>query len=40
MAKVYAELIRKGLKTMEQVPVYIRSRVEEILHAEFKAHYE
>lgn len=31
MAKVYAELIRKGLKTIDDVPDSIRPQVEEIL---------
>ena len=33
MAVVYATLIVKGLKTLEQVPSLIRSQVEEILTA-------
>lgn len=33
MAKVYADLIRKGLKTLEQVPEKIRAEVEAILNA-------
>lgn len=33
MAKVYADLIRKGLKTLEQVPERIRAEVEAILKA-------
>lgn len=33
MAKVYADLIRKGLKTLEQVPAKIRAEVEAILNA-------
>lgn len=33
MAKVYADLIRKGLKTLEQVPGKIRAEVEAILNA-------
>lgn len=33
MAKVYADLIRKGLKTIEQVPEKIRAEVEAILNA-------
>ncbi|MDO5764126.1 MAG: CD1375 family protein [Elusimicrobiales bacterium] len=33
MAKVYADLIRKGLKTIEQVPEKIRAAVEELLNA-------
>lgn len=31
MAKVYADLIRKGLKTIDQVPERIREQVREIL---------
>ncbi len=31
MAKVYAELIHKGKKTIEQVPSIIRNQVREIL---------
>ena len=31
MAKVYADLIRKGLKTIEQVPDRIRGEVEALL---------
>lgn len=31
MAKVYAELIRKGMKTIEDVPVRIRADVEALL---------
>lgn len=34
MARVYADLIRKGAKTIEQVPVRIRAAVQEILDAE------
>ncbi|MFR6347591.1 MAG: CD1375 family protein [Enterocloster aldenensis] len=33
MAKVYADLIRKGLKTIDQVPEKIRTEVEAILNA-------
>ena len=33
MAKVYASLIQKGLKTLEQVPDRIRGEVEDILTA-------
>jgi hypothetical protein len=33
MAVVYATLIVKGLKTLEQVPSLIKSQVEEILVA-------
>lgn len=32
MAKIYAELIRKGLKTIEDVPEKIRVKVQEILN--------
>ena len=31
MAKVYADLIRKGLKTIEDVPARIRADVEALL---------
>lgn len=31
MAQVYANLIRKGLKTIEQVPERLRAKVEAIL---------
>lgn len=31
MAKIYAELIRKGKKTIEDVPEKIRAAVESIL---------
>jgi len=31
MAKVYADLIRKGLKTIEEVPEKIRAEVKAIL---------
>ena len=31
MAKVYADLIRKGLKTLEDVPARLRAAVEELL---------
>lgn len=31
MAKVYADLIRKGLKTLEDVPARIRADVEALL---------
>ena len=33
MAKVYASLIQKGLKTIEQVPEVIRDEVQAILDA-------
>ena len=31
MAKIYAELIRKGLKTLEDVPEKLRKEVEKLL---------
>lgn len=31
MAKIYAELVRKELKTIEQVPASLREQVEELL---------
>jgi hypothetical protein len=31
MPKIYAELIRKGFKTIDDVPVSIREEVEKIL---------
>lgn len=31
MAKIYAELIRKGLKTIDDVPARIRAEVEALL---------
>lgn len=31
MAKIYAELIKKGLKTLEEVPEKIRAEVEKAL---------
>ena len=34
MAKIYAELIRKGLKTLENVPEKIRAEVAQILESE------
>lgn len=34
MARVYADLIRKGLKTLEEVPQKIRAEVEKILNEE------
>lgn len=34
MAKVYAELIRKGLKTLEDVPQKIRAEVKKLLEAD------
>lgn len=32
MAKIYAELIRKGLKTIDDAPERIRAQVQEILN--------
>lgn len=34
MAKIYAELIRKGLKTIEDVPERLRAAVLEILESD------
>lgn len=31
VAKVYADLIKKGLKTIEQVPEHLRDKVKELL---------
>ena len=31
MARIYAELIRKGLKTIDDVPARIRAEVEALL---------
>ena len=33
MAKVYADLIKKGLKTIDDVPEKLRADVEKILNA-------
>lgn len=32
MAKIYASLIRQGLRTIEDVPTKIRPLVEDLLH--------
>lgn len=32
MAKIYADLIRKGFKTIDDVPEKIRAQVQEILN--------
>lgn len=34
MAKIYAELIKKGLKTLDEVPEKLRSAVEAFLKEE------
>lgn len=34
MVKIYAELIKKGLKTIENVPKNIRDEVQTILNGE------
>lgn len=34
MAKIYADLIRKGIKTLDDVPVKLREEVERILNNE------
>lgn len=31
MVKIYAELIKKGLKTLEEVPEKLRKKVQKIL---------
>lgn len=37
MAKIYANLIRKGLKTIDEVPEKIRAAVEELLREDNNA---
>lgn len=34
MVKIYVELIKKGLKTLEEVPEKIRAEVEKLLVSE------
>lgn len=34
MAKIYAALIRKGLKTLDDVPARLRAEVEKLLKGE------
>ncbi len=34
MAKIYAELIKKGLKTLEEVPEKLKEEVKQILESE------
>lgn len=34
MAKIYAALIRKGLKTLDDVPARLRAEVERLLKGE------
>lgn len=34
MAKIYAALIQKGLKTIDDVPARLRSEVERLLEAD------
>ena len=36
MAKVYADLIRKGLKTIDEVPEKIRAEVQAVLDRQRK----
>ena len=36
MAKIYAELIRKGLKTIDDVPAKLREDVEKLLNEQNK----
>lgn len=31
MAKIYADLIRKGIKTIDDVPAKLRNKVEKLL---------
>lgn len=31
MAKIYAELIRKGLKTIDDVPAVLRAQVQKLI---------
>jgi hypothetical protein len=33
MAKIYAELIKKGLKTIDQVPANLREEVKKLLES-------
>lgn len=37
MAKVYTDLIRKGLKTIDDVPMKLRAEVQAMLDAEAQA---
>lgn len=37
MAKVYADLIRKGLKTIDDVPAKLKEEVQAILDADSNA---
>ena len=34
MAKIYADLVRKGIKTLDQVPANLRDEVKKILSTE------
>lgn len=34
MAKIYAELVRKGLRTLDSVPAKLQAQVERILKEE------
>ena len=36
MARIYAELIRKGLKTIEDVPLHLQAAVLDILAGDSK----
>ena len=40
MAKVYADLIRKGVKTIDDVPEKLRDAVQAILDADAQVHYK
>lgn len=33
MAKIYANLVKRGLKTLSEVPAHMRAEVEAILNA-------
>lgn len=40
MAKVYADLIKKGLKTFDDVPAKLRDAVQAVLDADAQVHYK
>ena len=39
MAKVYADLIRKGIKTIDDVPAQLMDAVQAILDADVQVHF-
>ena len=39
MVKVYADLVRKGKKTIEEVPEELRAEVEVLLNAQITAYF-